>query len=81
MLEHNIDEDVKHSKGLLKKPMVQGILKQTLENINTRSLRTTAMKDSTCEERRANYTYECKECSNQFTQNPTEQPENRKDNQ
>jgi len=35
ILEHNIHEHVKHSKDLLKKPMAQEILKQTLENIKT----------------------------------------------
>jgi len=82
MLEHNIHEHVKYSKELLKKPMVQGALKQTLQNIKTRShpLRTTAMKDLTREEIRANCTHQCKECSNQSTQNPTEQPENSEDN-
>jgi len=83
MLEHNIQEHVKHSKGLLEKPMVQGALKQTLENIKIKShpLRTTAVKDSTREERRASCTHQCKECSNQSTQNPTQQPENGEDNQ
>jgi len=35
MLEHNIHEHVKHSKRLPKKPLVQGPLKQTPENIKT----------------------------------------------
>jgi len=83
MLENNIHEHVKHSKDLLKKPLLQEVFKQTPENITIRSdpLRTTAMKDSTLEERRANCTYQCKECSNQSIQNLIEQPENSEDNQ
>jgi len=82
MLEHNIHEHVKHSKGLLRKLLVQEALKQT-ENIQTKShpLRITAVKDSTRKVRRANYTHQCKECSNQSIQNLTEQPENSEDNQ
>jgi len=79
MLEHNIHKHVKHSKGLLKKSLVQGALKQTPENIKTRShpLCIIAVKDATCEEKRANCTHQCKECSNQSIQNLTEIPENR----
>jgi len=71
MLENNIHKHVKHSKELLKKPLVQGALKQTPVNITTRShpLRTITVKDSTREERR---THQCKECSNQSIQNLTE---------
>jgi len=78
MFENNICEYVKHSKRLLKKPLLQGALKQTPENITIRShpLHTTAAKDLTREERRANSTHQCKECSNQSIQNLTEQPEN-----
>jgi len=67
MLEHNIHEHVKHSKRF-KKPMIQGALKQTLDNVKTRSypLRIIAEKDSTHKERKANCTHQCKECSNQF---------------
>jgi len=66
MLEHNIYEHMKQGKRLPKKPLVQGPLKQTPENIKTRShsLRTTLVKDSTREERRANCTHQWKECSN-----------------
>jgi len=83
MLENNISEHVKHSNELFKKPMIQGTLKQTLVNIKTRPypMRTTAEKDSTHEERRANCTHQCKECSNQSVKNPTKQPENSEDNQ
>jgi len=45
------------------------------------TLRTTTVKDSTREERRANCIHQCKECSEQSTKNPTEHPENSKDNQ
>jgi len=81
MLEHNIHEHVKHSKGLLKKPLVQGAFKQTPENIKIRSHFLHTITNSTREERRTNCTYQYKECSNQSTQNPTEQPENTEDNQ
>jgi len=75
MLEYNIHEYAKHSKGISKKSMVQRALKQTLHNIKTKSysLRTIAENDPTHEEKRENRTHQCKECPNQFTQNPTEQ--------
>jgi len=58
ILEHNIHEHVKHIERLLKKPLVQGALKQTLGNITkeyqkrSHLLPTTAVKDPTREERR-----------------------------
>jgi len=53
MLEHNIHEQAKNSKGMPKKPMVQRTLKQSQDNIKTRSysVRTAAEHNPTHEER------------------------------
>jgi len=82
MLEHNIHGHTKYSK-IPKKLMVQRAFKQTLHNIKTRPypLRTTAENDPSHEGRRANCTYQSKECFNQFTQNSIEQPEDSEDSQ
>jgi len=55
MLEHNNHRHAKYSKGVPKKLIVQRTLKQTFDNIKTRSytLPTTAESDLTYEKRRA----------------------------
>jgi len=60
--------------------MLEHNIHEHVKQIRSYPLRTTAVKDSTREERRANCTHQCKECSDQSTQNPIEHPEN-KDNQ
>jgi len=67
MLKQNNHGHVKHSRGIARKPMVQKPLKQTFDNIKTRShpLHTTTESDLTYEERRVTCTHQCKKCSNQ----------------
>jgi len=83
MLEQNNHGHAKYSKRVPRKPMVQRTLKQTFDNIKTRShpLRITAESDPTYKEKRAICIHQCKECSNLQLTISTEYPRDIEDNQ
>jgi len=56
--------------------MLEHNIHEHVKQTRSYPLRTIAVKDSTREERRANCTHQCKECSDKSTQNFTEHPEN-----
>jgi len=60
--------------------MLEHNIHEHVKQTRSYPLRTTAVKNSTREERRANCTHQCKEYSDQSIQNSTEYPENSVDN-
>jgi len=75
------DEDTQRANAQQTINMLEHNLQEHGKQTTSYTVRTTAVKDSIREERRANYTHQCKECSEESTQNPTKHPENSEDNQ
>jgi len=75
------DKDTQRVNAQQTIDMLEHNLQEHGKQTTSYTLRTTAVKDSMREKRRANCTHQCKECSEQSTQNPTEHPENSEDNQ
>jgi len=75
------DKDTQRANAQQTIDMLEHNLQEDRKQTTSYTLRTTTVKDSIREERIANCTHQCNECSEQSTQIPTEHPESSEDNQ